>query len=397
MIQSRKKTSVKRATGNARRKVCFVVTAQNQYARSVLLLKELKMNPKIDLSIVVGGSAILPNYGNVLDLMTADGFAPAATVAMVLEGGTPLAMAKTTGLGLIEFTSVFDRLKPDIVVVRGDRYEVLAAAIAAAYLNIPIAHIEGGDVTGTIDESVRHAITKLAHLHFPTNEASRERLMRMGEDKKSIFNVGAAEVEFVASADRSRLPDVNLIGVGDTIDPTKPFLVVLNHPVTTEYGENRANTEALLQAVHALRIQTLWFWPNADAGTDEISEAIRRFREHAHETKIRFLKYVAPQDFVTLLAHAACIVGNSSAGIKEASYFGIPTVNIGTRQSGRMRGKNARDVSTYNSVTIRDAIAGQLKVKRYPRSNVYFKKGTSKRIADILVKVKPKLQKHFVE
>ncbi len=381
----------------SKRKICFVITAQNQYARSVLLLRELKRNPKVDLSIVVGGSAVLSNYGNVPKLMARDGFKADATIPMVVEGGTPLTMAKTTGLGLIEFASAFARIAPDIVLVRGDRYEMLAAAIAAAYLNISVAHIEGGDVTGTIDESVRHAITKLAHIHFPTNNEAYRRLVRMGEHKKSIVNTGAAELEFLEQSNKKSVPDISKLGVGSDVDLKKPFLLVLNHPVTTEYGTNLAHTEALLRAVHALDIPALWFWPNVDAGTDEVSEATRRFREHNPLSKLRFLKYVSPDDFAALLRLTACVVGNSSAGIKEASYFGTPVVNIGTRQTGRLRPRNVLDVPEYDEKKIHKAIDKQLAIGAFPRSSLYFKKGTSKRIVETLIAAPLTVQKRFVD
>lgn len=378
-----------------KKKICFVITAHNQYTRSSLLLQELKGRADVDLSIVVGGSAILDNYGNVPELLRRDGLTAAAQVHMVLEGGTPIAMAKTTGLGLIEFASVFVHIAPDIVVVRGDRYEVLAATIAAAYLNIPIAHIEGGDKSGTIDESVRHAITKLAHLHFATNDAAHARIVRMGEQKSHVFNVGAPEVELAALHESVAMRDINQYGVGATLDLSKPYIIVMNHPVTTEYGMNAEHTEALVRGVYESGLQAVWFWPNVDAGTDEISGAIRRFREREDNARIRFLKYVSSAEFLELLKNAAAIVGNSSAGIKEASYFGTPTVNIGSRQDGRLRGENVVDVPMYGFEEICRAVCAQTEHGRFPRSSIYWKDGTSKRIAELLATTKPDVQKHF--
>lgn len=378
-----------------KRKICFVITAQNQYARSVLLLKELKRNRSVDLSIVVGGSAVLDAFGSVPEMLRKEGFEVAETMHMVLQGGTPVAMARTTGLGVIEFTGAFERLNPDIVVVRGDRYEVLSAAIAASYLNIPVAHIEGGDVSGTIDESVRHAITKLSHLHFVTNDAAFRRVIRMGEPKQTVYNVGAPEVEIASLHRVVKLPRINTLGVGAELDLKKPYLLVLNHPVTTEYGANERNTEELLLAVQKTGMQAVWFWPNVDAGTDEISGTIRRFREHHEDTYMRFLKYVSPAEFLELLRNAAAIVGNSSAGLKEASYFGTPGVNIGSRQHARLRGENIVDVRTYKASSIGAAISKQVTRGRYPRSTVYYKPGSSKKIASVLATAHPVIQKQF--
>ena len=310
-----KKSSIKN-----KKKICFVITSEIHYARNRLILEALRAHKNVDLQIVVGASAILPPYGNVPELLLRDGFPCLAKIMMTVEGSNPLAMAKTAGLGLGEFATAFDNLSPDCVVVRGDRYEVLAAAVAAAYLNIPLAHIEGGDTAGNLDEGIRHAITKISHIHFSTNESSRKRIIRMGENPRFVFNVGSPEVEFVArlkSKMQSRL--VNYWGVGDAIDLRKAYLLVMNHPVMTEYGKNRKNTEELLGAIHEVNIPTVWFWPNVDAGADEISKAIRTFRETANPKNIRFIKYLPPEDFYGLLTHTECLVGNSSSGIKECS------------------------------------------------------------------------------
>jgi len=199
-----------------KRKVCFIITSGIHYSRSRLILEELKKRKDVELQIIVGASAILPMYSNTLKLMKKDCFRCNALITMVIEGGSPIAMAKTTGLGIIDFTTVFENLNPDIVVVRGDRYEIIAPTIAAAYLNILVSHIEGGDLTGSIDESVRHAVTKLSHIHFVTNELSRQRVLRMGENPQYVFNLGSPDLELVAKNNykvSNKL--INSLGVGD--------------------------------------------------------------------------------------------------------------------------------------------------------------------------------------
>ncbi len=389
-ISSKKSKSIKR-------KVCFVITSPIHYSRSKILLEELKKHPKILLQIIVGGSAILPNYGNVLSSMEKDGFFPDEKIVMTLEGGTSVAMAKTAGIGIMEFATAFYNLKPDVVVVRGDRYEVLSAAIAASYLNIPVAHIEGGDVSGTIDESVRHAITKLSHIHFTTNKASADRIKRMGENPKYIFDFGATEVEFVAK-NNFKISEklINDLGVGDAIDINSPFLVVMYHPVTSEIGDNLKHTKELLQAVYGLSLPTVWFWPNVDAGTDEVSKAIRSFREIKKPDHMRFLKYLPAEQFIGLLKRCSCLVGNSSAGIKECSYLGIPVVNIGTRQNGRMKAPNVSD-SGYGREEIVKAVKDQIKHGNYKKSLIYYKPGSSKKIAEKISSIKLYTQKKFFE
>ena len=377
------------------RRVCFVVTSHIHYARSRLVMAALRDHPRLELVVAVGGSAILPHYGNALAALERDGFTANARIRMTIAGGDVVAMAKTTGHGISEFATALDMLAPDIVVLRGDRYEVLAAGVAAAYMNIPIAHIEGGDVSGSIDESVRHALTKLAHIHFATNAIAAARIRRMGEDPAYVFDVGCPEVE-VAARCKGDIDSatINAQGVGADVDLSRPYLVVMHHPVTTETATNRTHTRTLLEAVDTCGVQAIWFWPNVDAGTDEVAKAIRVYREQRPPAAIRFAKYLLPDRFLALLAGAACLIGNSSAGIKEASFLGVPTINIGTRQSGRMRGPNVMDIA-YDGAALADAIARQLDHGPYPSSDIYHGHDTAETIAETLASIALYTQKRF--
>ncbi|MFA5022264.1 MAG: UDP-N-acetylglucosamine 2-epimerase [Patescibacteria group bacterium] len=378
-----------------KRRICFVITSKIHYGRSKIILEELKKRDDVELKIIVGASAILPNYGDVITLMNEDGFVCDEKITMTLEGGNPVAMAKTAGIGVIEFTTVFDNLKPDIVLLRGDRYEVLSAAIAAAYLNIPIAHIEGGDVTGTIDESVRHAITKLAHIHFTTNEKAKQRVLKMGEDPDYVFDFGSPDLEFVARNSYSISNDlINKLGVGDIVDINKPYLILMQHPVTSEIDQNRKNIDTTLETLKDLGIPTICFWPNDDAGTNEVAKGIRVFRENKNPKHMRFTKYLGPEEFIGLLKNTVCLVGNSSAGIKECSYLGVPVVNIGTRQNGRLQAENVTNVN-YDQEEIKNAILNQIKHGKYPSSSIYHKPDTAKNITETLAKIKLYWQKKF--
>ena len=380
-----------------KRKICFIITSKIHHSRSLLLLEELRARDDVDLQIVVGASAILPEYGDVIPLLEKDGYKIDARITMTFAGGSPVAMAKTTGMGIAEFSTVFENLQPDLVVVRGDRYEVLSAAIAASYLNIPVAHIEGGDVTGTIDESVRHAVTKLSHIHFATNEESKNRILKMGENPSYVFNFGCPGLEIVARNSYEASNDlINFLGVGDVIDIHKPYLMVMQHPVTSEIGKNKDYVNETLHAVHEINIPTIWFWPNIDAGTDETSKGIRTFREKFNLHKMRFIKYLPPDEFIGLLKKTICLVGNSSTGIKECSILGTPAVNIGTRQNKRMRGENVIDVN-YNKQNIIDAINKHMNIGRYKSSNIYHQEGTSKKITDILANIDLYTQKYFID
>jgi len=324
-----------------KRKICFPILNRNHFARQRSLLDILNKDKNIELQLVVGGSAILDRYGNTsLSYIKSAGFPVCEVTYNAIEGGNHIAMAKTAGLISLEFANIFHKLDPDVVLIRGDRFEQLALTMAAAYLNKTVAHIEGGDLSGNIDESIRHAITKLAHLHFVTNDDSRRRLIRMGENPRFVFNVGSPDVE-VVSLNRKKLSNqaINAGGTGSLIDLGQPYFMVMYHPVTTD-SSNLKHTGSLLSAVDSFNMQAIWFWPNNDAGTDDIAKAIRLYRElgKLKNNKIRFITDVAPDDFIALLRGSSALIGNSSSGIKECSYLGVPVVNVGTRQQGRLRG-----------------------------------------------------------
>ncbi|MDZ4260654.1 MAG: UDP-N-acetylglucosamine 2-epimerase, partial [Candidatus Sungbacteria bacterium] len=343
-------------------------------------------------------TALLEKYERFFPTIEEAGFTVHDALYNVIEGGNHITMAKTAGLTALEFANSLQKLNPDIVLIRGDRFEQLAIAMVAAYLNKTIAHIEGGDVTGTIDESVRHAITKLSHIHFVTNEDARERVIKMGENPKMVFNVGSPDVEFVALNKKKFDPDAaNKKGAGHVIDFAKPFVVVMLHPVTTEQN-NREHMETLLEVVDSLDMQAVWFWPNSDAGTNEMAKAIRVDRETGKlkNNKIRFVTDILPEDFLGLLRKSSCLIGNSSSGIKESSYIGVPVVNIGTRQQGRLRGPNVCDVG-YGRREITDAIKSQLAHGVYKQSDLYYKLNTSKKIMDVLTKIPLHTQKQFYD
>ena len=204
---------------------------------------------------------------------------------MVIEGESPTTMAKSTGLTVIELATIFENLDPDIVLTVADRYETLSTAVAAGLYEYSSRHTQGGEVTGSIDESVRHAITKLAHIHFPTTKISRQRLIQMGENQESIFTVGCPSIDAISSLSleisEKFLKTYSKKGVGTGINFLDPYIVVLQHPVTTEYGKASNQINETLKAVHSLNIQKVWLWPNIDAGSDDISKSIRTFREES--------------------------------------------------------------------------------------------------------------------
>ena len=378
------------------RKICIVVNSRANYGRIKSVLSAITAHEALELQLVVGASALLYRFGNTLDIIRGDGFEPAATIYTIIEGETPTTMAKSTGLGIIELATIFENLEPDIVLTVADRFETIATAIAASYMNIPLAHTQGGEITGSIDESVRHAITKLAHIHFPATESACEFVTRMGEPAETVHLTGCPSIDLIADLDLSLPPDLfkRYKGVGPDIDPDKPYLVVLQHPVTTEYGQGFLQINETLKAIESTAMQTVWLWPNVDAGSDDVSKGLRMFRENNPKWPIHFYRNFTPEDYARLIHNSSCLIGNSSSALREGAYLGTPAVNVGSRQQGREHGPNVVHAG-YNGAEIARSIAAQIEHGRFQRS-VMFGDGTAgQRIADILASAEIKIQKQL--
>lgn len=379
-----------------RKKICVVVNSRANYGRIKTFLSAVEAHPDLELQLIVGASALLYRFGSAVDIMRADGFRPVSVVYSIVEGETPSTMAKSTGLGILELATQFENLKPDVVLTVADRFETLATAVAASYMNIPLAHTQGGELTGSIDESVRHAITKLAHIHFPATSKSAHVLRQMGEEPERIFVTGCPAIDLASEAVRTDA--VNLFekngGTGQKLDWSKPYIVVLQHPVTTEFSEAFVQTQQTLEAVRKTGIQTAWFWPNVDAGSDAVSKALRVFIGSHDGAPFHFYRNFAPDDYVRLINRCSCIVGNSSSGIREGSFLGTPCVNIGSRQNQRERAENVIDVG-HKADEIFKAISLQIKQGRYPSSDLFGDGNAGLKMADILAKTEIKIEKMF--
>lgn len=379
-----------------KRKICVVVNSRANYGRIKSFLKAVQKHEELELQLIVGASAMLYRFGAVIDIIHQDGFKPVSVVYSIVEGETPSTMAKSTGLGILELATQFENLKPDIVVTIADRFETLATAIAASYMNIPLAHTQGGELTGSIDESVRHAVTKLAHIHFPSTEKAKQVLLQMGENPNTIFVTGCPAIDIV-----TELEDINSDnlfqkygGTGQKLEWEKPFIIVLQHPVTTEYDKAFHQTEQTLEALKKLNIQVVWFWPNVDAGSDAVSKALREFLEKEKNAPFHFYRNFSPEDYIHLMKHCSCIVGNSSSGIREGAYLGTPCVNIGTRQNQRERSENVIDVS-YIAEEIYQAVTLQLQHGKYKSDYLYGDGSAGKKMADLLSKIELNINKEF--
>ena len=367
------------------RKVCIVIGSRANYGRVKSVMQALADHPAVQLQVIVAASAMLRRFGSAIDTIRADGFRPDATIYCSVEGDNPVTMVKSTGLAILELSTAFKDLVPDVVLTVADRYETLANAIAASYMNIAVAHTQGGEVSGSIDETVRHAVTKLSHIHFPATVRGEQILHRLGEDPAKVFRTGCPALDLVSGLDLTLTRDVleKYGGTGVGLDLGRPFCLVVQHPITTEYGQGAAQIDETIAAIDALGIQTVWLWPNIDAGSDDISKRIRIYRELRKPAHVHFYQNFSPEDYLRFLSAASCIIGNSSSGLREAALLGTPCINIGTRQNLRERGANVVDVG-HEAGAIVGAVRKQIAHGRYASDDLYGDGTAGRRIAEIL-------------
>ena len=378
-----------------RRKICVVLVDRANYGRLKPVMQAIKQQPELELQVLAAGTMVLERFDLPIRVVEEDGFEISGQIYIELEGSNPTTMAKSLGFGVVEFASELRRLDPDVVLVIGDRYEALAATMAAAYMNLCIAHIQGGEVSGSIDESARHAISKFSHFHFPSTDRAAEYLIRMGEQPETILSVGCPSSDIARRLDRTICQDmINSMGSGGMIDVTQPYSLVIFHPTTTEYGGEREQMEALLAALERVAMPTLLMWPNIDAGSGHVSKAIRSFRDRVRPVWLRTLINLMPEDYLRVLAGASCAIGNSSSFVRDASFFGTPVVLVGNRQEGRETDQHVRHVMP-EAAGIEQAIRGQLANGRYAPSTLYGDGQVSQRIASSLATLQPYIQKRL--
>lgn len=368
------------------RRICVVLTARASYSRFRAAMQAIDAHPDLQLQIVTLGSANLPRYGDAAAVIEADGFRIEDRLLTHLEGESPLSMAQSTGVAISQLAPALDRLAPDIVVTVADRYETLAISIAATYQGLFLCHVQGGEVSGNIDDRVRNANSKLADLHLVATRRAAERVEALGEAADRVICTGCPSLDLADGIRPGPLgwdPFSLYGGVGASFDLTAPYLLVMQHPVTDEYADAETQVHETLGAVAESGLPAIWFWPNPDAGSAGTAKGIRKFRERHACAGMHFFINVEPCHFLELLANAACLVGNSSVGIREASFLGVPVVNIGSRQRGRERGPNVRDV-VPRCAHIAKAIAAQVAHGRYRCCEVYGDGKAGERVAEVL-------------
>jgi UDP-hydrolysing UDP-N-acetyl-D-glucosamine 2-epimerase len=379
----------------SRRRVAIVLTTRGNYAKTKSTMRAIRDSASLELATIVGGGIVQSRFGDYRPAIEADGFRIDATVDfLVEEGATLTAQTASAARATALVGEALARLQPDSVLVIADRYEALSIALAATCMNVPIAHLEGGEVSGSIDERIRHAITKLAHLHLPANEEAARRIERMGEDRGRIVVVGTPSLDLLAAvdlADRSPLMRAGG-GSGDAIDFAGDYLVVSQHPVPTEADSAEKQISETAAAIASLAMPTVWILPNMDAGGDGVARALADLRTRGIGAPLRFYPSLSLEPYAVLLRNARCLVGNSSSGIREGAFLGVPAVNLGSRQHGRQRGRNVVDVASDRGA-IAAAIRGQIAHGPYASDPVYGDGRSGARIAAALATMPLGLEK----
>lgn len=373
----------------------MVVASRANYGRVKYLMKAIDESTELELQLVVGASLLIERFGRAVDVIRGDGFNPDKSIYYNVEGENLITQAKSTGLGVIELSTAFSELQPDFVVSVADRYETMATAIASTYMNIPLIHIQGGEVSGNIDDRVRHAISKLADFHFVATEQSRERLIKMGEYPESVFNFGCPAMDVIANSDTQINNQLmaRYGGVGHPIDWSRPYILMIQHPVTTSFGQGFEQVQNTLDALGEFEdIQKVVLWPNADAGGEDVAKGIRVFREKHEGRGFHFYRNFSPEDFVRVLANASCAVGNSSSFLREGEFLGVPAVMVGDRQHQREHGSNVTFVK-YKKDSIASAIRSQLGLNYRQSESIFGRGDAGFRIASVIPSLKPKLLK----
>ena len=347
------------------------------------ILDEIKNSKKLDLKLIVTGSHFLKEYGMTVNQIKKDGYQITAKIPIMPKTDSKFELTKILGECIVEFSKIFEKLKPDINIIFGDRDEMLASAIAAYHMNIPNAHIHGGDKSGGLDEYTRHAITKLSNIHFAATKKSSNRILRMGEKSQNIFHTGSPSIDELVSNKITKINELKK-KYGDEIINNEILLV--QHSVTTEIDDVKNQINETLNAIIKLQKKTIIIGANIDSGNQIIHKKIKQIINKYNF--IYFFPTLPRNDFLGLLQNCRVLVGNSSSGIIEASFFKKPVVNIGIRQNFREKGPNVIDVKQFTEKSICNAIEKALKSKKLKQSSIYGKGNASKKIIKHLEEIK---------
>lgn len=334
-----------------KRRIGVVTVARSDYGIYLPILRKIQEDSELELVLIAGGMHLSPEFGMTVNVLEVDGFKPAARVEMLLSSDSPEGLAKSMGVGVMGFAQAYAQLKLDLLLLVGDRFEMLSAAVAALPFKIPVAHIHGGESTeGVIDEAIRHSITKMSHIHFASTEAHAARIRQMGEEPWRVTVSGAPSLD---NLKKMTLLSKEALGQKQGIDLSEPRLLVTYHPVTLAYENTEYQVNELLAALKASNLPLIFTFPNADTSGRKIIEMIQAFVKEMPRATVAV--NLGTEGYFSLMSHAAVMVGNSSSGIVEAASFKLPVVNIGDRQRGRFHGRNVID-SGYSRKEILEAI-----------------------------------------
>ncbi|MDB9739503.1 UDP-N-acetylglucosamine 2-epimerase [Candidatus Pelagibacter sp.] len=375
------------------KKIAVVINNRANYARIRSFLIESKKFKKLKIQLIIAASSLVDKFGDLEKIIRKDKLSISKKLYTIIDGDKPVTMAKSTAIEISELANLFEDSKPNYVFAIADRFETLSVAVAASYMNIPLIHLQGGEITGSIDESVRHAISKFANIHFPATDLAKKNLVRMGEDPKTIFNFGCPSID-IAKKIKNKKSNIYEIFKEHNFSKQeifdlrliKNYLVIVQHPVTTEYKKTKRQIIESIKAISRINMFCVWLWPNVDSGSDIISKQLRIYREKGKLNNVLFVKNITPESFLSLIKDCKCLIGNSSVGIRESSYLGVPTVNIGLRQNGRERANNVIDV-IHSSDEITKAIKRQIKNGKYKSSTLYGKGNAGLLIAKKLLNI----------
>ena len=331
------------------RKIAFLTGSRGEWGYIRPIIKLIDKDPDMDYQILATHMQLLPEFGMAVNEIQRDGFEVHERLYMTLDGYTNQTMTKSLGILLIELTTSLTRLKPDILLLAGDRGEQLMGAIAGGHLGIPVAHIQAGELSGNIDGIVRHSITKLVHIHFAANIEFAERVKKMGEQEFRVHNVGAPQLDELTDGEYTLEKKLNK---QFNFNAKETILLAVQHPVTEEENSAAIHINETIEALKATGIKTVMIYPNADGGSSDVRKALQKLKG----SNIQLFRNLPRRDYLGLMRRSSAIVGNSSSGILEAPTFGLACVNIGRRQTGRPQAENVINVKNYNCDEITKAI-----------------------------------------
>lgn len=368
------------------KKIIAITGTRADYGIYRPVLRKIEESQVLTISLIVVGMHLSEEFGYTIKEIKKDGFKIERKIAVLSCEDTRTAMAKSFGKYVIEIANTFEKTKPDILLLLGDRCEMLAGAVAATYMGIPIAHIHGGEISGNVDEPIRHAISKLAHIHFTATKESAKRLIRMGEEPWRIYVVGAPSLDTILN---EKLISPVYLAKKYNLDLSQPIIMLIQHPVVNEADDAANQIRETLEAITELKYQTIVIYPNSDAGGRRMIEVIKNYEKYPF---IKSFKSLSHKEYLSFMRMATVMVGNSSSGIIEAPSFGLPVVNIGTRQEGRQRAENIIDVN-YCKEEIKNAIQKAVYDKEFREKvskikNFYGDGKAGIRIANILSRLK---------